>query len=26
MDQKYYLVKFIESLTGKKIKKMIVEF
>lgn len=26
LDQKYYLVKFIESLTGKKIKKMIVEF
>ena len=26
LDQKYYLVKFIESLTGKKIKKMIIEF
>ena len=26
LDQKYYLIKFIESLTGKKIKKMIVEF
>lgn len=26
MDQKYYLVKFIESLTGKKIKKMVIEF
>ena len=26
LDQKYYLVKFIESLTNKKIKKMIIEF
>ena len=26
MEQKYYLVKFVESLTGKKIKKMIIEF
>ena len=26
LDQKYYLVKFIESLTGKKIKKLIVKF
>jgi len=26
LDQKYYMVKFIESLTGKKIKKLIIEF
>lgn len=26
MEQKYYLVKFIESLTGRKIKKLIVQF
>lgn len=26
LDQKYYLVKFVESLTGKKIKKLIIEF
>jgi len=25
MEQKYYIVKFIESLTGRKIKRMIVE-
>lgn len=26
LEQKYYLVKFIESLTGKRIKKLIIEF
>ena len=26
LEQKYHLVKFIESLTGKKIKKLVIEF
>jgi hypothetical protein len=26
LEQKYHLVKFIESLSGKKIKKLVIEF